>query len=529
VGVVFAFSTGLAAVTAHEALERDFPTPHGWSWNSRLAWHAGQAFEDDEFWPGCNGPIKMYDQLLKNLENPAGDGNGLKLFLEMGNGDWIRKDDGSVGIDVDVFHVYDISAKDENWRRGYIQCLLALAKVAEKAESRVRDTKMDTELPKPLGFDGQASESHLLPVTHSAELFYQKLLATMTQLRGDSRLATTQLLDIYLSYSGWLMEQPGRQEHGKAIIELGVDQIIKDSFPEEKQRKLLEGNTKLENKIKALTPSPNSQRCLRALALYHVKSGDIPKALDDYIRLLSNYPAVPKTPSVDKDQEKNSKSAQPILRALMHRVLGMAKQVQYPPPPPLSLGNSPLTPKDSEKNCAAAVVRAEAAEVLFASAPSRRDVALNWTADAIESAHKRSKARPSDGDDLLDEKVNIDEREKCAMCAKVALTNWNKMVEVMRNEWRMELYASETKEQNPSSWGLGSLFGKSEDEMLAEHKSEVEKKRKKYEEQGRKRFTWAKKLDRDSVIMKLEVERWKIWTWVPDWVLYNTVSWTASQ
>ncbi|CRK40764.1 hypothetical protein BN1708_016827, partial [Verticillium longisporum] len=186
-----------------EWLEKDFPTPHEWSFLTRMGVRGAKSAQRVAGNRGTN-----YDEIivscqsaLKRLEDPQIDGAGVRELL----GDEPLSIDGlgSVGK--------DISTKDENWRRGYYEVMMLLATTLEQVDGWVKDRTRNIVCPPamvvgpsnprpqpmPVGAPGAPKEEDCEVAYESAENAYLRILTT----KGFS---TKQRLDAALAYASFL-------------------------------------------------------------------------------------------------------------------------------------------------------------------------------------------------------------------------------------------------------------------------------------------------------------------------------------
>ncbi|EEY15731.1 conserved hypothetical protein [Verticillium alfalfae VaMs.102] len=186
-----------------EWLEKDFPTPHEWSFLTRMGVRGAKSAQRVAGNRGTN-----YDEIivscqnaLKRLEDPQLDGAGVRELL----GDEPLSIDGlgSVGK--------DISTKDETWRRGYYEVMMLLATTLEQVDGWVKDRTRNIVCPPamvvgpsnprpqpmPVGAPGAPKEENCEVAYESAENAYLRILTT----KGFS---TKQRLDAALAYASFL-------------------------------------------------------------------------------------------------------------------------------------------------------------------------------------------------------------------------------------------------------------------------------------------------------------------------------------
>ena len=108
-----------------EVLERKFPTPHEWSFSTRVSYRLAAEVPSGPDTARINWVEVIQGALnaIKRLEDPDIDGAGVKELVE-----------GSVYIDGVGRLGLDVSDKSENWRRGYYDTMMLVARAAEQLD-----------------------------------------------------------------------------------------------------------------------------------------------------------------------------------------------------------------------------------------------------------------------------------------------------------------------------------------------------------------------------------------------------------
>ncbi len=189
-----------------EVAERQFPTPHEWSFFSRVNFRSAkidESLDEDEETRSAVDWASLscyWTRLLQRLEDPNVDGAGL-----------IEQDEGGILVEGIGKTGYDITNKSEPWCRGYYQVLMGTAKTAEHLDGWVRDKTRKIAFPaqvvigpsnpnpKPVtpGAQSAPREEDCEPAFDPPETFYMRILTT----KG---FTTKQRLDAALAYAEWL-------------------------------------------------------------------------------------------------------------------------------------------------------------------------------------------------------------------------------------------------------------------------------------------------------------------------------------
>lgn len=414
---IFGTGTFLTWYMAHEFLERDFPSPNEWSYRSRIAWHSAHVLQDPlaspngvAEWGAVAGAL---DKLLIRLEDENIDGYGLVAVSFS-----FPEEEAESLARLNLTTSYDISQKPEPWRRGYVEALLSAASTADKLEGMVKDRTTHRMWPKQYVVGASNDDPTLLPaeqetnqpkeencvlIAPRAGRYYEKLLAT--EGLDDQQTITAQI-----AYGEWL-DSVGLHKlaHSQlqSALDLALGAIPNPSQITDKRTFVLKsGATALTQNILGTTT---------AMGVHFASSGQAVSALPIFLSLLRAYgsipiqvqskqPSLPFSPSID------------LWGLIWSRVKQYAAVVRYPAPE--TTGNEPLVSRNGDVNCAEAAMKVYAAEVLFATSPSKRHTALRWTKEAVNSSHQRS----------VDVNVDSQEQVKCAKCAVIGLENWESML-----------------------------------------------------------------------------------------------------
>lgn len=476
---------------SHEMMERDYPTPHEWSFRTRCYWHTAKALQDQSVThgriPDWSVISHALQALLARLENRDHEGRQLELIEKLDT-----SHEPAVYVTFDLSSVFDISHMPEPSRRGYFQALFEAAKTAEAMEKIVHDTTTQglhmlefvvgpsNPDPTPL-----PSSAHIRPPREedciryypSADPFYRKLLAT----KG---LTTRQRIQSMISYGEWL-DTKGRSEEAETHFRAAL-QVAASVFP--KPTSVMNLKTGVLNHT-APYVTANIMDTTTALAVHLAQNRDSGAALPIFLSTLQAYRSCTvETPSDIQGHTYSGRIPTEILLAgLRKRIADLFTAVEYPPPP-LS-GNEPLS-RSGDEFCKTSAAMIYAAEILFATAGSQRETALSWIKEALEKASTR----------VSNTSVPKDDRLQCNQCLSVALETWWSMAQQMKSEAGVSL---KTFQQSP---------------RLSD-KMDVPR----WRQEELEHWDWVKEIDRGNWQEKMMCEDWKTWSWFPMLTLRHVI------
>ncbi|KAF3010293.1 hypothetical protein E8E14_004636 [Neopestalotiopsis sp. 37M] len=445
--IVYTWAIGACLLVAYysvqqEWLERRYPSPHEWSFITRLRFRLLRWGPDRNDTPEPNWvQIGNYAKnVLERLENLDTDGAGLQELTE-----------GGVYI-VDVGKSgYDITAKSEPWRRGYYEVLMCCAKAAEQLDNHVLDTKRGIVFPaeqvhgpsnpnpKPIppGSPAAPHEKDCESFYDAPETYYMRILTT----RGFS---SKQKMDAALEYATWLdfknIPEAAERMYEWAL-QLATENVPQTALPYSTTNFVLQED-------KGTQPSANLLTSLTALATHKARHGDLSEALPILISILRARRSLPTT-AVAKQY------AQPGLSPEDHQspwtasnIIGVVKRFVAPPayPPPPPDGTSPPI-RDAQERCEEAGLNLYIGEIMYASrsAASVREEGLAWTREAVETAEEQLHKLKSDAE------ANDEATKTCQECLSTGLDNWTKMASKLARE--------ERERKGSTSAGSSSWFG----------------------------------------------------------------------
>ncbi|KAL5095195.1 hypothetical protein Trisim1_003802 [Trichoderma cf. simile WF8] len=392
-----------------EIVEREFPTPHEWHYLTRKFLRDANSFKDPK-----NGEINWARALELS--------RGVVIRLEdvkTGGQDVVKLSD-VVDPLLEVpgeFIACDISAKSEEWRRGYFEAIMLAAKAAEHVDGWQRDITRNIVTPPefvigpsnphptpiPPGNPSAPREEDCETAYPSADNWYTKILAT----RG---LTSRQKMEACLEYASF-MEFKGNSEGAESLYKLALAEATSGVDP----KNLPYDPRTLTLKERAGPPSMNVLDALTATANHIARKGDISSALPIYLSILKARRSL-------SDDPPRTTSSKPKVESFTQQIVKFFAPPDYPPPPPD--GTQPPWRSTLER-CQEAALNLYIGEILYAT--GSRDEGLAWTRDGVDLAEEQ----------LRDSKLPQDARETkstCRNCLSTGLGNWSIMVSRLAKE-----------------------------------------------------------------------------------------------
>ncbi|KAH6854881.1 hypothetical protein B0I37DRAFT_363301 [Chaetomium sp. MPI-CAGE-AT-0009] len=430
-----------------ERLERRYPTPHEWSFRTRMDFRGGNCAR---FEPS---PGKITDWLqvawwfettVKRLQDPNIDGKGVK----------------------DAPHdcppgTKDVTEKSEEWRRGYYEAMMGYAKAAEYMEGWVLDKSRNivfpagtmigpsNPYPKPLpaGFKGAPREEDCELRFESPDAIYLRILST-------PGFTTRQKIEAGLAYGSWL-DYKGVSGPASIIFEDAVHLAASErhGLPAEP----LDTKTWTLNEA-AGPPSENLLNSLTAYATFRARQGALNSALPILVSILkarrSLPPPAPIPTYTSLAAALNQKPTQPQPKQdgkpqekanTWSKLTNLLAPPPYPAPPPD--GTAPPT-RDALDLCQEAALSLHIGEIMYTSSPAGREEGLGWTREAVDVAEEQLHQLP--------QRVEADSpaRAACRECLATGLGNWAAMVAKLAKE-----EGKGKKKGNTGSGWFGGLWG----------------------------------------------------------------------
>lgn len=406
--VVFFVSVSSLAVQ-QEYIEQCYPTPHEWSFRSRMMKRGAELEKDrtDVIVENWVLMVQMLCELLERLESPSYDGEGLR---DVGDGPLAPK---------------DITDMPEPWRRGYVEALLFYCQALERVEGHMLDTTRSMVFPKelvrgpsnpfpkpiPRGSAPPPREENCVPWGFpDPGQMYLKLLATVG-------LTSKQKIDATLSYANWL-ELKGALAPAAVMYEnalnLAVEEIYSPGAP-----LLLDPKTAVLNDEAERKPSANLLASLTALATFKARHEDVSTALPILISILQARRTLPPKPHATRGGGNDNLSSYQPNKGTLQKLHDLIRPPDYPPPPPD--GTAPPV-RDSKELCEEAALHLHIGEIMYTLQSSTKEDGLAWTREGVDLAEEElHKVLEKDSENRLAKKV-------CRECLASGLGNWQTMV-----------------------------------------------------------------------------------------------------
>ncbi|KKY36737.1 hypothetical protein UCDDA912_g03261 [Diaporthe ampelina] len=434
---ILACIASAAFAVQQEFLERQFPTPHEWSFRTRMLKRGAEAEKNrpdvvTENWALVS---QMLKDTISRLEDPTGDGEGLK---DMGP-------ESPAGTK-------DVSAMPEAWRRGYYEALLTYARASEHVQGWVLDKTRKTvfppdvvrgpsnPFPKPIppgAMSAPREEDCVSAGFPSPDECYLKLLST-------EGFTSKQRMDAALAYANWL-EYKGVIGPAAIMYEDAVNLAVEEIYTPGASP-LIDPHTAVLSDKADREPSANLITSLTALATFKARRGDESAALPILVSLLKARRSMSSEPPQKSPDEElaalldGSKKNGPL-----QTVLNLFKPPPYPPPP--SDGTSPPI-RDSKGLCEEAALDLHIGEIMYVLKGSAREDGLAWTREGVDLAEEELHKV------LQDDKDNREAKKACRECLASGLDNWAAMV----NRMVQEEEAAKSKGETKSSAGWFGLW-----------------------------------------------------------------------
>lgn len=411
-----------------EVAEREFPTPHEWNYLTRKYLRDANSYKDPK-----NGAINWARTLelsrgvVIRLEDPKLDGKDLVKLSDLV--------DPSLEVPGEFIN-RDLSAKSEEWRRGYFEAIMLAAKAAEHVDGWVRDVTRNIVSPaeyvigpsNPNPAPIPAGDPHA-PLEENCELAYPAADNWYIKILATQGFTSRQKMEAALEYASF-MEYKQRTGEAEALYDMALSEATKGTdaskLPYDKKSFVL--------KDRAPAPSANVFDSLTAVANFKARSGNVSAALPIYLSLLkarrslSNQCPVEDTPK--------------IKRVPLHeQIVNFFAPPPYPAPPPD--GTRPPW-RNAEERCQEASLHLYIGEILY-SAQSRDD-GLSWTRDGVDLAEEELRS-------MKLSETSKEAKQLCRECLGTGLGNWSTMVSRLANAERIKAKETTGKPGMFSFWG----------------------------------------------------------------------------
>ncbi|KAI5867632.1 hypothetical protein GGS23DRAFT_592930 [Durotheca rogersii] len=450
-----------------EWLERTYPTPPEWRFTTRLRFRTAKWVPHREDPPEPDWVVtgSFVTNVIERLEDPEVEGAGLQKPAE-----------GGVWIDGIAQSGYDVTAKSEQWRRGYYEALMLAGQVAENLDDQVHDTTRglvfpanqvigpSNPRPKPIGVGSPSAprEKDCEPAFAPPEVFYVKILTT----RG---FTPKQKLDAALAYASWL-DFKHSPDAAERIYEWALT-LATDSSPSPPP---YDPHSYVLNDS-APRPSANLLVTLTALATHRARAGNVAGALPILISVLRarrSLPPPPPGPDGSPAAVAAAGSASWSLRRIVDSMKLYVVVPEYPPPP--ADGTAPPV-RDARELCEEAALHLYIGEILYSASasasapsppaaagragPSEREDGLAWTREAVDLAEEQLHRLAH-----RDAPAAAAAKKTCRECLAAGLDNWRAMVARLAREERERQQRRQHQQASDgaapgASWWPASLWG----------------------------------------------------------------------
>lgn len=337
----------------------------------------------------------------------------------------------------------DITMKSEQWRRGYYEAMMGMAKAAEMREGWMMHSKTkrifppehvkspDNPYPKPLP-PGTPLEipdvSECWPALEDPGFHYKRLLTT----KGFNR---KQRLDAGIAYAIWL-EHAGQHDLAASMHKWTLSLALEGLG--ENASEIVDKDTGI---IRATAPfvTPNVLETTTALAGHHARTDNISAALSIYLSVLRARRSAPQAPPSRQYPPRKPDLSLTSGDSIIRYLKTMPWDAEFPPPPP---NGDQVFERNKGVECEEAALMAYVGEILFARVGRKRE-GLAWTQDATSLAER------AHGDSKLD----LQAKKACEQCVHTGLGNWHRMVGQLARE-KSEALEGEGREQSQGWYGI---------------------------------------------------------------------------
>ncbi|KAF6831813.1 hypothetical protein CMUS01_07200 [Colletotrichum musicola] len=427
---------GLACLVAitfllnQEALEKKFPTPHEWTFLTRMgvrgAKSAAEGNGRDVNWVEVIVTCKM---ALARVEDPNIDGAGIKELL-----------DEPLSIEGVGAAGKNVSEKSENWRRGYYELLMLLAQASEQLDGYVKDRTRNIVYPPDVVIG--PSNPHPKPIPPGAESAPREEDCDIAYEPADNhylRILTTkgftprQKMDAALAYA-YFLNFKNLPEAAEKMFQWALS-LATETAPASAQ--MFDPQT-YAIKDKVAHPPENLLTVITHIATHKARRGDVADALPVFISLLRARRALPQTPLPGQERPREAPTT------IWQSIWNVAKAPEYPEVP--DDGSRPPW-RHPKELCEEAALNMYIGEILYIlknnNSKNSREEGVAWTRDAVDLAEEQLHKLGPGGDKAA--------CQTCRECLGAALENWSGMVSRLAKE------EGEKKKAGPprSTFGFG--------------------------------------------------------------------------
>ena len=442
--IAIACFAAASVAISQENLEREYPSPHEWSFLTRMRFR-GAFCERDQ--TEASRPtdwlavIQWIKGAIERLEDPKVDGQNLKD----------APSDRPPGTK-------DVTEMPEPWRRGYFEAMMLHAKAAEHLDGWVRDKTRRIVLPADMVVGPSNPRPRPLPAGYKGapkeedcELAYEPADAIYLRLMSTEGLTSRQRMEAGLAYASWL-EFKGITGPAGILYEDALELAISErpSLPAEPvDRKAWTLNDA------AGLPSANLLTSLTAYATFRARNGEVASALPILVSILKARRSLP-----NSDSAAASSSTERSEALALHNVMGKLQSFFRPPPYPAPPQDGTAPPvRDAKELCEEAALSLHIGEIMYATQSTSREEGLGWTREAVDVAEEQLRK-------LNTSAVHRPARTACRECLATGLGNWSAMVGQLAKEEAAKKEAA-AKQPKKSAWFPVGLWGHGKDEDLS--------------------------------------------------------------
>jgi len=422
-----------------EKREREYPTPHEWTFQERKLYRDAHKWTNPEIRVSWSRAFQLARNLCLAFEDENRSGGSIPRLHDMSD----PNDEFSW-----EFVSHDISGKSEEWRRGYFEIIMLAAKAAGQVDGWLRDKHDKNNMawapeyvigpsnPRPTPIPPNAPpaprEEDCYVAFPPAERYYSKILAT----KGFNE---RQRLQAILEYANFV-ELKRRPQDAQALYNMALSVAT-----EGRDQTQLPFNPKtLIIKDKAPAPSANVLDAITAIANYKARNGEAAAALPVYVSLLKARRSLPE----QNQQTRISQPVEPKVKPPMYRrILEFLGEPSYPPPPPD--GTQPPW-RSPEERCQEASLTLYIGEILYAS--NSHEDGIAWTREGVDISEEQLRGMSH----LTKREVQVP-KTRCRECLQTGLQNWSVMVTRLAADERAR---REAKKDGKS--GMLSFWGAAE-------------------------------------------------------------------
>lgn len=389
---------------------------------------------------------------LARLEDQDGDGKGI-----------VKQDEGENSVDGVVQLGYDITAKSEEWRRGYFDVLMGCGRAAEHMDEHVRDVTRNLVFAANTVI-GPSNPYHR-PVKHwqkhapkegdcvtafdPPEKYYLRILTT-------SGFNEKQRLDAALAYASWL-DYKKTPIAAEEMYNWALEIALSTQTQFAGVQPIVDPKTNILNPSTGIHPNENVLDTVTAIAKHHAQIGNVSTAVPILLSLLRARRSLPEKPKT-RQEELIPEPPTPTDEIFEFLRIFYA-EMPFPRPPPD--GSDPPIRNRTSQLCEEAALMAYIGEILYTSPSSEggssaisstgsgktssKEDGLAWTREAVDIAEEqlRKERRVLYRSTIVRRNVG---KPTCERCLVVGLENWDNMVRLLADVEKREQEEKEREE-----------------------------------------------------------------------------------